>query len=91
MIKAFSLASSPEPMFTIHMDGRVTFGPDYEPTEAAELFWSALTEHWKSNAELRAELDARDAAIADAIALLEANMDDSAYGVLRALSERGET
>ena len=30
------------PLVTIHTDGRMEFGPDYEPDEAARVFWDAV-------------------------------------------------
>lgn len=31
-----------KPLVTIHNDGRLEFGEDYEPDEAAQVFWAAV-------------------------------------------------
>lgn len=41
------------PLVTLHFDGRVEFGPHYNPTEAARRFWSTIVvqaPHCKENA-----------------------------------------
>lgn len=38
----FSVGGNGTPMVTIHRDGRLEFGPDYDPDEAATSFWEAV-------------------------------------------------
>ena len=36
------------PLVSMSMtDGSMTFGPDYEPTEAARIFWEALSQDYR--------------------------------------------
>jgi hypothetical protein len=35
-------ASNGRPLVTIHPDGRLEFGEDYQPDEAAQVFWAAV-------------------------------------------------
>jgi hypothetical protein len=47
------------PLVTIHPDGTLTYGPNYQPDEAARTFWEALAAHMPagSDPQVRAERD----------------------------------
>ena len=34
-----------KPIVTVHPDGTVEYGPDYNPDEAARIFWEAIGSH----------------------------------------------
>lgn len=51
-------AANGQPTVTVHHDGRLEYGPDYQPDEAARLFWEAV-EQQARNIQYGAPLNTR--------------------------------
>lgn len=50
--------SNNSPLVTISADGKITYGPDYEPDRAADIFWRAVGNRKPNDAKRIAELEA---------------------------------
>lgn len=39
-------------MVQVHADGTITYGPNYQPDEAAKIFWGAMAVHMERNVSI---------------------------------------
>lgn len=68
-------ANAYEPLVIVHMDGRLEYGPNYDPDKAAQVFWEAVA-RWGPVGEATVETAAKairdEAAEAEVARLREA-------------------